>query len=411
MKKIIVVGAGPAGLMAAIRASQLGCRVTLIEKNASAGRKLLLSGKGRCNLTNACTLDCFLERFSHGQFLRDAFRTFFNKQLMAFFEERGLKLKVERQERVFPQSDRSAAVLEVLLKELKGKADFFFKTGLKDVVAEGGRVKGVRLGDGRELEADAVILATGGVSYAFTGSTGEGLKIAGKLGHTVVPSKPGLVPLLVKKDFPLPEGLALKNIRLTFISGKKDLETDIGEMLFTADGISGPLVLSWSGQVLDLLAKGPVQASVDLKPGLTEEQIDSRMLKDFKLNPKKNLGNLLKEYLPNRMIDVFIRRSGVPCERKANQVSQAERKKLVSLFKDFRMDITGSLPIEEAMVTRGGVSLKEIDPRTMGSRLVKGLYFCGEMIDVDADTGGFNLQAAFSTGYLAGQSACTFPTS
>jgi predicted Rossmann fold flavoprotein len=406
MKNIVVAGAGPAGMMAAIRACQRGARVTLIEKNPSPGRKLLLSGKGRCNLTNAGSLDSFLERFSHGQFLRDAFRKFFNTQLMDFFQKRGLKLKVERQQRVFPATDSSSSILDVLRQELqRNGAEVLYKTAVVDIIVTAGRVTGVALAGGKRVAAESVILATGGESYAFTGSTGDGQKIAGRHGHTIIAAAPGLVPLLVKKDFDLPEGLTLKNIRLIFYSGRRSLETAVGEMLFTASSITGPLVLTWSGRVVDLLEKGPVHVSLDFKPGLSQEQIESRFLRDAAASPRISVRNLLKEYLPLRMIDIFLIRAGIRAELKSNQVSQLERRSLVSLFKDFRMEITGARPLEEAMVTRGGVSLKEIDPKTMESRLIKGLYFCGEMIDVDADTGGFNLQAAFSTGFLAGDSA------
>lgn len=406
MKNILVVGAGPAGMMAAIRACQLGQRVTLIEKNSSAGRKLLLSGKGRCNLTNSCDLDSFLERFSHGQFLRDAFKKFFNTELMRFFEERGLRLTVERQQRVFPADERSAAVLDVLLKELERcKARVLYKTALVELRVEGGKVTGASVSGGRFIEADAVVMATGGVSYAFTGSTGDGISISTRHGHTAVAPKPGLVPLLVKRDFEIPEGLTLKNIALSFCSGGKRFDTGVGEMIFTSLGISGPLVLTWSGKALDLLAKGPVSVLLDFKPGLTRDQVEARLVRDFAASPRVNIKNLLKDYLPQRMIAIFLSRAAIPADRKANQVSQQERRALVGLFKEFKMELSGSLSIEEAMVTRGGIPLKEIDPRTMESRRVKGLYFCGELIDVDADTGGFNLQAAFSTGYLAGESA------
>jgi predicted Rossmann fold flavoprotein len=408
MKNILVAGAGPAGMMAAIRACQLGQQVTLLEKNPTAGRKLLLSGKGRCNLTNACSLELFLERFSHGQFLRDSFKKFFNIQLIDFFERRGLKLIVERQQRVFPAAGTSSSVLDVLCKEIvRCRVQLLLKVTITDIVVASGRVTGAVLSGGKRVQADSVILATGGESYAFTGSTGDGQRIAARHGHMLVSAHPGLVPLVVKKDFDLPEGLTLKNIRLIFHSGKKAYETEIGEMLFTASGISGPLVLTWSGKVVDLLKSGPVQVSIDLKPGLSPEQIESRFLRDVNAAPRLSIRNVLKEYLPLRMIDIFLKQTGISPQQKANQVRQQERRKLIGLLKDFRMKVTGSLPLEEAMVTRGGVSLKEIDPKTMESRLIKGLYFCGEMIDVDADTGGFNLQAAFSTGYLAGDSAAT----
>jgi predicted Rossmann fold flavoprotein len=315
---------------------------------------------------------------------------------------------VERQERVFPDTDRSASVVEVLNAELKRlNVRVLFKTGIQDILVKDGAVTGAVLPGGKELPADAVILATGGESYRFTGSSGDGQRIAAAHGHAILPPSPGLVPLLVKKDFELPEGLTLKNVSLAFHSGKKPFETEIGEMLFTGSGISGPLILTWSGRVIDLLKKGSVTVTVDFKPGLSEQQLEARLLRDLAAFARTSVKNILKEYLPQRMIDIFLRRAAVSPEKKGNQVSQEERKKLIGLFKAFPMEITGSLPLEEAMVTRGGVSLKEIDPRTMGSRLIKGLYFCGEMIDVDADTGGFNLQAAFSTGWLAGDSAAS----
>ena len=406
---IIVVGAGPAGLMAAIRAGQLKQDVTLIEKNSSLGRKLLLSGKGRCNLTNACSLEEFLKRFSgNGQFLRDAFKKFFNKELMAFFESRGLKLKVERQLRVFPVTDSSTSIVRVLEKELKDRnVNILFKSSVKDIIIEGGRVKAVALDNGNSISADKIILATGGVSYSFTGSTGQGLKLAGRAGHTIIPLTAGLVPLEAGEKFIKDlEGLTLKNIRLRFHSGKKEIASEVGELLFTVSGISGPLVLTLSGAIADWLkTKEAVYAEIDLKPGLSIEQLDARMLRDFKLNPKKSLKNVLKELLPLRLINLFIEITDLNPLRKTSQITKDERSRMVSFLKAFKLHITGTKPIEEAMVTRGGVSLKEIDPRTMESRLIKGLYFAGEIMDVDADTGGFNLQAAFSTGYLAGESA------
>lgn len=408
-KKIAVIGGGPAGMMAAIRAADLHQDVTLFEKNPALGRKLLLSGKGRCNLTNACDLELFLERFSgKGQFLRDAFKKFFNQDLMDFFEQRGLKLEVERQLRVFPHSDRSAGVLNVLEKALAGsKVRVVYNNAVNGIIIKGGSVTGVLCADGESFPADRAILATGGVSYRFTGSAGEGLAIAERLGHSVTSLRPGLVPLRTAQRYPADlEGLALKNIRLRFESGREEILSDIGELLFTDTGVSGPLVLSLSGKVADWLdEKRQVSLEIDLKPALTGEQLDERLLREFKLSAKKSLKNALKSLLPLRMVNIFLGMAKIAPGRKASQVTQQERRRLVSLLKGLRLDISGTEPIEEAMVTRGGVSLKEIDPRTMGSRLVKGLYFAGEMIDVDADTGGFNLQAAFSTGYLAGESA------
>ncbi|MCX5710946.1 MAG: NAD(P)/FAD-dependent oxidoreductase [Candidatus Omnitrophica bacterium] len=408
-RKIIVVGAGPAGMMAAIRATALGSSVIILEKKSISGNKLLISGKGRCNLTNACDLDSFLKRFSKsGQFLRDAFKKFFNKELIDFFESRGLKLKVERQERVFPVTDRSNSILDVLKDELrKNRAEIEVKSEVKEIQIKNGQVAGVVLADGRTIFADKVIVATGGVSYPFTGSDGEGLKIAKKLGHTVTDLVPGLVPLESKQDYPRElEGLTLKNIRIIFSDGAKKIESEVGELVFTSFGISGPLVLTLSGTISEWLKAGKsVSVKIDLKPALTQEQVDNRLLREFAANPKKSIHNTLKELLPIRLIDCFLRILNIVSNKKTGEINQKERKGMVLLLKGLSLDIIKTRPIEEAMITRGGVSLKEINPRTMESRIIKGLYFAGEIIDVDADTGGFNLQAAFSTGYLAGESA------
>jgi predicted Rossmann fold flavoprotein len=409
IKKIAVVGGGPAGMMAAIRAAQLHQEVILVEKNPTLGKKLLLSGKGRCNLTNSCDLDAFLRRFSqNGQFLRDAFKKFFNRDLMQFFEKRGLRLKVERQQRAFPVSNKSDSVLKVLEKELKNnKVKIFCKTRLKDIFIQDNKVKGLLLEGARVIAIDRLILATGGVSYGFTGSTGEGLEISRRLGHRIVPLRPGLVPLETRQEYPrLLEGLTLKNIRLKFSDGNRQVISEIGELLFTEFGISGPLVLTLSGQIVDWLKENKhVFVEIDLKPALSVEQLQARLLREFKLNSQKTLKNTLKSLLPKRLIGVFMDMAKINPLKKTSQITQAERRLLVSLFKGLRLDITQPRPMDEAMITRGGVSLKDINPRTMESRLIKGLYFCGEMIDVDADTGGFNLQAAISTGYLAGESA------
>ena len=408
-KRIAVVGAGPAGMMAAIRSSQLGQDVILIEKNPLAGRKLLLSGKGRCNLTNTCDSDSFLKRFSkNGEFLRDAFKKFSNLDLMRFFETRSLELKIERQLRVFPVSNRADSVLEILKKELhKNKVKVLYKTAAKDIFTQGNKVKGLLLSDGKAMPTDKLIFATGGASYSFTGSTGDGIRLAQKLGHRIVSLRPGLVPLKVKQQYPrLLEGLALKNISLRFCDGKKEIFSGIGELLFTTSGISGPLVLSLSGQIGDWLKENKnVYAEIDLKPALSKEQLNARLLREFSLNSKKTIKNMFKTLLPKRLIEVFMDIAKIMPDKKVSQISRAERQRIVALLKGLRLDIAELMPIEEAMITRGGVSLKDINPKTMESRIIKGLYFAGEMIDVDADTGGFNLQAAFSTGYLAGDSA------
>jgi hypothetical protein len=407
--KIVVVGGGPGGIMAAIRAKTLGQEVILLEKKSTLANKLLLSGKGRCNLTNAEDLQYFLKRFSkNGDFLRDAFKKFFNQELISFFEERGLKLKVERQQRVFPQNDRSSSVLDVLEKELiKVGVQVIPRSKVVDLIVRAGQVKGVRLEDGREIFCDRVIFATGGASYSFTGSDASGINIVKKLGHTIVPLQAGLVPLDVKENYIKKiEGLTLRNIRLKFSDAKREIVSEIGELVFTATGISGPLVITLSGKVIDLLAPDKIVfVDIDLKPALSIQQLDARLLREFKLNSKKSIKNMLKELLPLRLIMVFANVAGIDPLKKCSQITLKEREKIIFLLKGFRLVISGARPIEEGMVTRGGVSLKEIAPRTMESRLIKGLYFCGEMMDVDADTGGFNLQAAFSTGYLAGESS------
>jgi predicted Rossmann fold flavoprotein len=409
MNKIIVVGAGPAGMMAAIRASQFNPEVVLIERNSHPGCKLLLSGKGRCNITNNCELGPFLERFSgNGQFLRDAFKKFFNRELIEFFRERGLVLKTERQERVFPVTDRSSSIVDVLKRELdKSGVRVAYNTSVTGLQVKGGKISGVRLGSGEVVAVDRVVLATGGVTYSFTGSRGDGLIWAEQTGHRIVPIRPGLVALETRKEnFKLPEGLTLKNISLRFSCGKKEIVSPVGEMVFTDFGISGPLVLTLSGTIADWIKdKLKIMVEIDFKPALSRDQLDQRLLREFSELSRKNLDNVLKKLLPLSLVKVFLGRLKISADKKANQVSQEERRAIIDLLKAFSLEIKTTRPLEEAMITRGGVSLKDIDPRTMESRRVKGLYFCGEMIDVDADTGGFNLQAAFSTGYLAGESA------
>lgn len=408
-KRIVVVGAGPAGMMSAIRASELKAQVTLIEKNASAGKKLLLSGKGRCNLTNTCDLTAFIERFSgNGEFLRDAFKKFFHQDLMRFFQERGLKLKVERQARVFPVTDKSSSIVDILKKELeRNNVNVLYNARVKDIMVQDNAVKGVLLVPARTIIADKVILATGGMSFSFTGSTGEGIRIAKESGHRIVSPRAGLVPLVIKEPYPESlEGLTLKNIRLKFSDSKNQIVSAVGELLFTGFGISGPLVLSLSGRIVDWLEKGGnIFAEIDLKPALSREQLETRLLREFNVHAKKSIKSVLKELLPLRLIDLFMDILKIKSDKKANQITQNERQQIVRLLKEFRLNIASAKPIEEGMITRGGVSLKDVNPRTMESRLIKGLYFCGEIMDIDADTGGFNLQAAFSTGYLAGESA------
>ena len=408
-KNIVVMGGGPSGMMAAIRASELGCRIILIEKNAELGKKLLLTGKGRCNLTNNSDLESFIERFSgNGQFLRDALKTFSKEDLMDFFEHRGVKLKTERQQRVFPESDKAIDILDALRRELtKNKVKIIYNSKVDNIIISNNKVTSIKVIGKKGILCDAVIICTGGVSYAATGSSGEGLEIAEELGHKVVSLRPGLIGLMTKDKYPkLLQGLPLKNIRITFSNGKKKMISEIGELMFTDFGISGPLVLTLSGQVVDSLKEGKkVMAFIDLKPALSNAQIDAKFLREFKANPKKGIKYFLRSMLPQRLIDVFLELSAIKPDKTVSQITLQERKKLLTLFKALPVEILKPRPINMAMITKGGISLKEINPKTMESRLVKGLYFAGEIIDVDADTGGFNLQSAFSTGYLAGESA------
>jgi predicted Rossmann fold flavoprotein len=406
MARVVIAGGGPAGMMAAIRAARPGNFVTLIEKNPTLGKKLLLTGKGRCNLTNTCGLDDFLLRFSgNAAFLRDTFKTFFNKELISFFRERGVKIKIERQNRVFPVADSSASILNALKKELNSRGvDLMLNTALSGIDVKGGKVKAAILSNRRRFEADKLILALGGSSYSFTGSCGDGYRIAKRLGHTIKSIKPGLVPLNVRQAYISGlEGLSLKNIQLKFSSSGKSVKSDIGELLFTCFGVSGPLVLTLSGKALDMLEPGKgLLLEIDLKPALSIEKLDARMQREFKASPKKSIRNILKAMLPQRLISVFLDIAGIDAHLKAAQITREDRKRLGKLFKSMCLDITGSPGIERAMITRGGIELKEVDPRTMASKLINGLYFCGEILDIAADTGGFNLQAAFSTGYIAG---------
>ncbi len=410
LKDIVVVGGGPAGMMTAIRASQLRRTVTLVEKNPACGLKLLLSGKGRCNLTNSCDLESFLKRYSAcGDFLRDSFKKFFNLELMKFFEQRGLPLVIERQGRVFPSTNRSDSVLDVLKKEMsKNKVKIIYNTRVKQVLRSDRPqtkpvVRGLVCSGSQVIEADKIVLATGGLSYQSTGSNGDGYKMAAELGHKVVRPKPGLIALTSNFAYlKILQGLTLKNVGLNFIGKAVSLRTPVGELLFTDFGVSGPLVLTYSGKVLDA---GCFSLQIDLKPGLSEEQTRNRIIREIKKNPGKAIKNILKELVPQKVAGLFPLLAEIDPDKKGGNITAGERDSIVSLFKKFPLQITGSRPINEALVTRGGVSLKEINPRTMESRLVRGLFFAGELIDLDADTGGYNLQQAFSTGYLAGESA------
>ena len=405
---IAIVGAGAAGSMAAIRVAALGKKVLLIERNLSVGKKLLLTGKTRCNLTNVAGIGTFIEAFGkQGKFLRSAFQSFFNNDLMDFFKRNGLGLKVERQGRVFPVTDKAVSIVNVLKKCLSKKE---IKLLYDMRVVSISRKKGLfelKALKGHKVYAKKVILSTGGASYKVTGSSGDGYCIARELGHTVEALRPALVPLKIKEQWVKElKGLSLKNIRLTFKYDTKKIISSIGEMIFTHFGVSGPLVLDLSGKITPLFAsRKSIDLLIDLKPGLTREQLEKRLLREFESGKSTQLKNIMKNLLPNKLIPAFLHIADVMPEKQASQLSRKERHSLVELLKALPLTVTGSLAIEAGMVTNGGVSLKEINPRTMESRIVEGLYFAGELIDGSAPSGGYNLQQAFSTGFLAGESA------
>ncbi|MCC8075384.1 MAG: NAD(P)/FAD-dependent oxidoreductase [Clostridiales bacterium] len=408
MNTVIVIGGGAAGMMAAITAARAGAAVTLIERNEKVGRKLYITGKGRCNLTNRCPVEEALQNYPRGgRFLHSALSRFSPEDAQAFFEGLGVATKVERGNRVFPVSDRAADVIDALFYELR-------RLGVKTVTGrvtallqtEDG-VSGVLLEDGRTLRADAVIVATGGVSYPATGSTGDGYALAQSVGHTLVPARASLVPLVTAgEDCQQMQGLSLRNVTLKVKNQKKKTVYEgFGELLFTHFGLSGPLVLSASA-CLQGFDKDKYSAIIDLKPALSEKQLDERILRDFGQNPNRDVQNVLGGLLPRLMIPVMLRRTGIPPETKVHDVTKGQRR-LVEELKTFRLEITGTRPVAEAIVTAGGVKLSEVNSTTMASKKCPGLYFAGEVLDIDGYTGGFNLQAAWATGAAAGRSAAT----
>lgn len=406
--RVLVVGGGPAGMMAAIQAAKQGNTVTLLEQNEKLGKKLFITGKGRCNVTNDCDVtELFDSVVSNKKFLYSAFYSFSNQDVKDFFEEQGLRLKVERGRRVFPASDKSSDVIKALgnaLKKLEVKIRL--RTRVDQVLTENDIVCGVRLSDGECLNADKVILATGGVSYKSTGSDGSGLVMAEKLGHQVTKLRPGLVGMCTKEAWVRDmQGLTLKNVAVSIgkKQGKKPLYEDFGELLFTHYGVSGPMILSASSRLGDELEKEDLYIKIDLKPALSEEQLDSRILRDFEERKNADLSNAMVHLLPKSMIPVMLHVCGLDLAKKVNEVTRGEREQLVKGMKEFPLTINGLRDIQEAIITRGGVTVKEVDPSTMESKIVKNLYLAGEMLDLDALTGGYNLQIAWSTGYLAGQ--------
>ena len=399
--KITVIGGGAAGMMcAALAAENKENKVTLIERNKILGIKLNITGKGRCNLTNDTDEDGLLKNtVTNGRFLYSAYSAFTPADVKEYFEKLGVPLKTERGDRVFPQSDRAKDISGALITKLKRSGVNIVQARALEILTEEGAVKGVKT-DGGIHESDRVILATGGLSYPKTGSSGDGFKMAEKLGHTVTPCRPSLVALRLKGDVPKKlEGLSLKNIKAVLKDGKgKKLYDDFGEMLFTSNGVSGPVILSMSAHIK---GREDLTLTVDLKPALDEKTLDKRILRDFEENINRDFSNSLGALLPSKLIPVIIELSGIPPFKKVHEITKKEREGLVSLLKGLTFDILGVCGYEEAVVTQGGISVKEINPKTMESKIVKGLYFAGEIIDVDAYTGGFNLQIAWSTAYLA----------
>lgn len=408
MRKILVAGGGAAGMMAAVTAARNGKNVLLIEKNEKLGKKLFITGKGRCNITNAGDIEeLFSAVVSNPKFLYSSFYTMTNDQVIDFFEELGVKTKVERGGRVFPTSDHSSDVIRALEQEMKRLGvEVRLRTEAKEILADDGRVTGVRLSSGKELHADAVIIATGGISYPSTGSTGDGYRFARECGHKVTDLSPALVPMEVKEWYARElMGLSLRNVEIRITDGKKKLYEEFGEMLFTHYGVTGPVILSASSIVGKKLREHPLTLHIDLKPALTEEQLDKRVLREFEANHNRQFKNAVDSLFPSKLKPVIVELSGIPDEKKVNEVTKEERLHFVRLIKDFSMTLTGLRGYNAAIITKGGVSVKEIDPGTMESKLVNGLYFAGEVLDLDAVTGGYNLQIAWSTGYLAGLNA------
>lgn len=401
--KVIIIGAGAAGLMAACSAGECGHEVLLLEKNDRFGKKLAITGKGRCNVTNNCTKDELIKNTPrNGKFLYSAFRAFDAEDTMRFFADAGVELKTERGNRVFPASDRAGDIVDALVNTMKRYKVTFVFGEAKELVITGGAFQAVNLSDGRCLTGDRVILATGGLSYPKTGSTGDGYAMAGAVGHSIAPLRPALVPLVIRQSCCRDMmGLSLKNVSLTLFEDGVKRESDFGEMLFTHFGVSGPMVLSLSAHMR--YAPNRYALEIDLKPALDEAQLDKRLLRDFEKYAKRSYSNALVDLLPQKMIPVVVRLSDIDPLKPAGSIQKEERKRLLHLLKHFRLEVVDFRPISEAIITSGGIDVSEVNPSTMESKLVHGLFFAGELLDVNAYTGGFNLQIAFATGYLAGK--------
>lgn len=414
MSKVAVIGGGAAGMMAAAAAAQNGHQVSLYEKNEKLGKKIFITGKGRCNLTNDCEVEELLEAVCvNRKFLYSAFYGFTSQDTIAFFEEQGIRTKTERGNRVFPASDHSSDVIRALSDKMKKcgvkvHLNTEVETVLSDREGEDSdrrRICAIRLKDGREISADAVIVATGGISYRSTGSTGDGYRFAEETGHSVTELSPSLVPIETQGNWASRmQGLSLRNVEVTVLDGKKEIYSGFGEMMFTHFGVTGPLILTASSQIQKKLAVHPLQMYIDLKPALSSEQLDARILREFEAAKNKQFKNVIGALFPAKLIPVMIERSGIPAEKAVHDISREERHALVTITKQFPLTLTRLRDYNEAVITRGGVSVKEINPATMESKKVSGLYFAGEVLDLDAVTGGFNLQIAWSTGYAAGSS-------
>ena len=404
-KKVIIIGAGASGLMAAARSGKRGLDVTVIEKNARPARKVMITGKGRCNVTNACfDINELISNVpKNPRFMFSAFSVFMPYDTIALFEELGVETKIERGNRVFPVSDKAVDIVDALVRYAEKSGARIINNTVKSIVIEDNRVKAVMLDEGKSLECDALAICTGGKSYPQTGSTGDGYEFAKMAGHNVTPLRPSLVPLVCSNNFiPSLQGLSLKNISIKLFDGDKTIYSDFGEMLFTHFGVSGPVIISASAHMSNPKEK-KYKLVIDLKPALDEKTLDKRIQRDFEENKNKDFINSLSKLLPNKIIPTVVKLSKIEPSVKCNQITREKRRNLVNLLKNFSVDITDFRPIDEAVITSGGVDVKEIDPKTMKSKIIDNLYFAGEIIDVDAYTGGFNLQIAFSTGYVCGE--------
>ncbi len=406
MSKVLVVGGGAAGMFAAIFAAYNGNEVHLFEKNEKLGKKIYITGKGRCNITNACDMDTlFSSVVTNSKFLYSSFYSYTNQDVIDFFERIGVETKVERGNRVFPVSDHSSDVISGLTRHLQQLGvEIHLRTKVKRVVGSE-RFEYLELENGKKVSGDACIVATGGFSYQTTGSTGDGYRFAKELGHQVTDIMPALVPIEIKEWYAKElQGLSLRNVTATVWDGKKKLYEDFGEMLFTHYGVSGPLMLTASSYIGKKVKEKELNLVIDLKPALSMEQLDQRVLRDFEENINKQFKNAIGKLFPSKLVPIMLELSEIDPEKKVNLISKEERQRFVSLIKNFPMTITGLRDFNEAIITRGGISVKEVNPATMESKLVSGLYFAGEVLDLDAVTGGFNLQIAWSTGYAAGNS-------